>query len=43
LPVHLTSSHADVGLLTVGNDFFEAQLAAVAEYGDKCNEHRALP
>jgi hypothetical protein len=43
LRVYLTGSHRDARLIAIGNDFLQAQLAAVAEDGNKSNKHRHLP
>src|SRR4051812_22095358 len=41
LSTDLAGGHGDAGLLTGGDDFLEAELA-VAENGDKSNEHGGL-
>jgi hypothetical protein len=41
LGVCLAGSHSDSGLLTIGNNLLQAQLA-VAEKSDKCDKHNHL-
>jgi hypothetical protein len=41
LRIDRTGRHGDSRLFAVGDDFLEAELA-VAENGDKCNEHGVL-
>jgi hypothetical protein len=43
LRVYLTGSHRDARLIAIGNDFLQAELAAVAKDGNKSNKHRRLP
>jgi hypothetical protein len=42
LRIRLAAGHRDARLLAIGDDFFQAELAAVAENGDKGNKHRAV-
>ena len=43
LRVYLTAGHRDARLFAIGDDFFQTELTAVAQNGDKGEEHRDLP
>ena len=43
LRVYLTAGHRDARLFAIGYDFLQTELTAVAQNGDKGDEHRDLP